>query len=277
MTSIPRDAALFRIDTEWMNALILQFLPPGITDKLPFFVQTWIRNYVFGMGLYLIVGALWCYYVYFCFRFTLFKDGIIPQITDILQQIRVASLAMPMYAMLPTVTDVIVESGWTRSYPRVDDVGLPLYVGYFFVYMLVVEFGVYWMHRLLHEIRPLYDMLHAYHHIYNKQHTLSPFAGLAFHPVDGILQAFPYTIALFIVPMHYLTHLMLLFLTGVWTTNIHDCVDAKIDPVMGAGYHTIHHTSYKDNYGHYFIFMDWLFGTLLTPEDYEEQKLKSRN
>ena len=30
--------------------------------------------------------------------------------------------------------------------------------------------------------------LHVYHHKYNKEHTLSPFAGLAFHPVDGIMQ-----------------------------------------------------------------------------------------
>lgn len=30
--------------------------------------------------------------------------------------------------------------------------------------------------------------LHWDHHKYNKEHTLSPFAGLAFHPLDGILQ-----------------------------------------------------------------------------------------
>lgn len=30
--------------------------------------------------------------------------------------------------------------------------------------------------------------LHYIHHKYNKEHTLSPFAGLAFHPLDGILQ-----------------------------------------------------------------------------------------
>ena len=29
---------------------------------------------------------------------------------------------------------------------------------------------------------------------------------------------------------------------------------------MGAAYHTIHHTTYKHNYGHYFIYMDKLFG-----------------
>jgi lathosterol oxidase len=31
-------------------------------------------------------------------------------------------------------------------------------------------------------------LLHHTHHKYNKEHTLSPFAGLAFNPFDGILQ-----------------------------------------------------------------------------------------
>jgi Delta7-sterol 5-desaturase len=33
------------------------------------------------------------------------------------------------------------------------------------------------MHRELHDIKPLYKYLHATHHIYNKENTLSPFAG----------------------------------------------------------------------------------------------------
>lgn len=63
-----------------------------------------------------------------------------------------------------------------------------MYVVYFFTYMLSVEFFVYWAHRLLHEIKPGYKWLHYIHHKYNKEHTLSPFAGLAFHPIDGMLQ-----------------------------------------------------------------------------------------
>ena len=79
------------------------------------------------------------------------------------------------------MTDFIVERGYTLAYPRVDDVGLLMYVVYFFAYMALVEIGVYWMHRLLHDIKPLYQGLHVYHHIYNKQHTLSPFAGRRYH------------------------------------------------------------------------------------------------
>ena len=44
---------------------------------------------------------------------------------------------------------------------------------------------------------------------------------------------------------------------------------------MGAGYHTIHHTAYRYNYGHYTTIMDAWYGTLLSPEDYPEW-LKSR-
>lgn len=45
---------------------------------------------------------------------------------------------------------------------------------------------------------------------------------------------------------------------------------------MGAGYHTIHHTAYRYNYGHYTTIMDAWYGTLLSPEEYPEW-LKQRS
>jgi Delta7-sterol 5-desaturase len=118
--------------------------------------------------------------------------------------------------------------------------------------------------------------LHNVHHKYNKEHSLSPFAGLAFHPIDGMLQALPYAITLFIVPMHFFTHEILLFLTALWTANIHDNINGNLLPIMGAGWHTIHHTSYKQNYGHYFVIMDWLFDTLISPEEFEAQNAERK-
>ncbi|KAF2577154.1 hypothetical protein F2Q68_00002564, partial [Brassica cretica] len=175
----------------------------------------------------------------------------IPTRKAMLLQIHVAMKAMPCYTLLPTVSEYMIES---------------------------VEFGIYWMHRELHDIKPLYKHLHATHHIYNKQNTLSPFAGLAFHPVDGILQALPHVIALFIVPIHFTTHLGLLFMEAIWTANIHDCIHGNIWPVMGAGYLTIHHTTYKHNYGHYTIWMDWMFGSLKDPllEDVDNRDISKK-
>lgn len=222
--------------------------------------------------LYFGLGSLWCYYVYYCYGTVLYPPGEIPSGIAILEQMGVAFLGMPIYAALPAFTEFICEQGWTLAYARVSDVGLPRYLLYFALYMASVEFFVYWQHRLLHDIRPGYKILHFIHHKYNKEHTLSPFAGLAFHPFDGILQALPYTWTLFYVPMHFLTHELLLFATAVWTTNIHDNIHVHCPPIMGARYHTIHHTLYKVNYGHYTVYMDSLMGTLVTPEEYDAKK-----
>lgn len=77
-------------------------------------------------------------------------------------------------------------------------------------------------------------------------------------------------IAPFIAPMQFTTHLILMSTEAIWITNIHDCIDGTLWPVMGAGYHTIHHTSYKHNDGHY-IFMDWVFGILCEPKSQAQQ------
>jgi lathosterol oxidase len=263
-------------ENKWKNSLVMWLFPQALQDAMPHVVQTWLRCWILCAAVYFGVGAIWAYYGYFCFGDKLYAPGAIPAWKDVAEQMKVSNWSMPLYSVLPTLTEMAAEKGWTKAYPRIDNVGLPLYILYFFLYMTSVEFCVYWMHRLLHEIKWAYKYLHLDHHKYNKEHTLSPFAGLAFHPLDGILQAVPYAWTLFYCPMHFLTHEILLFATGVWTANIHDNIHGNVWPVMGAGYHTVHHTNYKTNYGHYFVFMDQIFGTLEKPEDYEQRKLKAQ-
>eukprot|EP00798_Chlamydomonas_sp_ICE-L_P014177 gene14177-20144_t len=299
--------ALLIEEDEWKNSLVMWMFPDYIRDQLPRYVQAWIRNWIMCLGVYFGFGGAWCYYTYFCFGDVLFKPGTIPAMRDVVEQIWVAAksvngvgvplasiglghwrqqqcrpalavqplrqlvsvLAIPLYSLLPAFSEYCAEEGWTMVYPRVENVGLPMYVIYFYLYMCSVEFGVYWVHRGLHDWKTGYKSLHYIHHKYNKEHTLSPFAGLAFHPIDGMLQAAPYVWSLFFIPTHFLTHELLLFATGIWTTNIHDCIHGKTWPVLGAGYHAIHHTTYKHNYGHYFVFMDQMFNSLETPEEHE--------
>lgn len=258
----------------WKNDLVMWMFPQAFRDATPHLFHTWLRCWILCQAVYFVVGGLWSYYIYFCFGDVLFPPAGMPGWSEVTEQIKVSVLSMPLYSLLPALAEMAAEKGWTAAYPRVENVGLPLYLVYFVLYMTSVEFGVYWVHRLLHEIKWAYKYLHFDHHKYNKEHTLSPFAGLAFHPIDGILQAMPYVWTLFYCPMHFLTHEILLFATGVWTVNIHDNIDGKVWPIMGARFHTIHHTTYKTNYGHYFIFMDKWFGTLETPEDYDRRMAK---
>lgn len=258
--------ALFTEETQLYNDIVLSFLPSKWRSHMHHNLQTWLRNYLAGCAVYLVGGALWCFYVYFLFGARFYPPGGIPSSEAIWKQIGVSMRAMPVYCALPTLSEWMIENGWTRCYSQVAEIGWAKYLLCLAFYLLLVEAGIYWAHRELHDVKPLYTWLHAIHHIYNKQNTLSPFAGLAFHPLDGIIQALPHVLALFIVPMHFLTHELLLFMEGVWTTNIHDNIHGNVFPIMGAGYHTIHHTTYRHNYGHYTILMDWMFGTLKTPK-----------
>lgn len=79
-------------------------------------------------------------------------------------------------------------------------------------------------------------------------------------------QASPYTFGMFILPVHFWTHLAMLFFTALWTTNIHDTLTGDTEPVMGSAYHTIHHTAYVNNYGQIFVLFDWLHDTLQPPK-----------
>ncbi|ONK81676.1 uncharacterized protein A4U43_C01F31740 [Asparagus officinalis] len=224
-------------ETEWYNDIVLTALLPGWAWKpLPRPIRTWLRNYIGGTLIYFISGFLWCFYIYYLKRNVYLPKEAIPSNHAMRLQIKVAMKAMPWYSTLPTLSEYMVESGWTRCYSSINEVSWPMYIAYLVLYLATCEFGIYWMHRELHDLKPLYKHLHATHHIYNKQNTLSPFAGLAFHPLDGILQAVPHVICLFLIPTHFMTHIVLLFIEAVWTANIHDCIHGKIWPVMGAGY-----------------------------------------
>ena len=245
----------FCLENNWKNSI---FLSPYF-DQFPRIGRAWLRNYIAVNYIYFGCGTLWSLLLYGILRKKM------PSAYAILEQVRVSSFAMPFYSLLPALAEYAVEREWTLAYSNISDIGVFWYITNMFVYMSFVEFAVYWIHRVLHW-EPAYRLLHAPHHIYNKEHTLTPFAGLAFHPLDGILQALPYIIGLFIIPVHFLTYELLLFATGIWTCNIHDCIHGRCEPIMGAGYHTIHHTDYRSNFGHYFIYMDWLFGTLRKPK-----------
>jgi len=74
-------------------------------------------------------------------------------------------------------------------------------------------------------------------------------------------------VCILFMPIHYWTMMVMLFGTGAWTATIHDAVPKQMEPMMGAGYHTIHHEKFNYNYGQYLVLMDWIFGTLLPPTE----------
>lgn len=138
---------------EWLNSLVSPtVIPSKHFNAMPRILQAWVRNCVFSVLVYFGINFAWAFYIYECFGPNLFPKKNMPSWKDMAEQMWVAFWSLPIYAMLPTLTEEVVERGWTLTYARISDVGLPLYIALFVFYMCFVEFGVYWMHRGLHDI-----------------------------------------------------------------------------------------------------------------------------
>jgi len=232
----------------------------------------YLRNFLSGTSLYYIYGSTFHYINYIKDSRKLFipNGGTrqLPEWSVIQDQIILSQCSLFLYVALPVFADFLVDEGYTYTYYNVTELGDNCWYFYLLltlVYFVFVEIGIYWMHRTLHTNKTLFKYIHARHHSYDSAETLSPWASIAFHPLDGILQASPYVVGLFVIPTHYLTHLVLLFFTEFWATYIHDTLDSDLEPIMGNKYHTLHHTHYMVNYGQVFIFCDWYWGTLQKP------------
>lgn len=58
--------SLFREDTDFYNCIVLgTLLPQSVWTPLSHFFQTWLRNYLGGVLLYLLSGFMWCFYIYY--------------------------------------------------------------------------------------------------------------------------------------------------------------------------------------------------------------------
>ena len=105
------------------------------------------------MAVYFGVGFTWAYYIYQCFGTEFFPKHNMPAWKDMAEQMSVSFAALPLYSLLPSITEELCERGYTLTYAHITDVGVPTFMAYLCLYMAFVEFGVYWMHRGLHEVQ----------------------------------------------------------------------------------------------------------------------------
>jgi lathosterol oxidase len=260
----------------WVNSIFFSdqvaawFILKLNSIEIAHYLLCYLRNFIGAMVVYYGTASV---FHYFCYVHPMSKKvyeaqgRTRPKWDVIKNQIQLSQASLTIYTMLPVLDEFLVESGWTKVYHTIEEIGgWPSHIATMLLYFACVEVGIYWMHRTLHTNKFLYKHVHLKHHQYKSAETLTPWASIAFHPLDGMLQASPYVLMLPFVPCHYLTHFGLLFFTAIWATYIHDAMDWNIDPVMGSKYHTVHHTHYIYNYGQVFIFCDWFWGTLRLPE-----------
>ena len=173
------------------------------------------------------------------------------------------AIAVVTAACAPTAASLsgwLGASPWPSHWPQVLQVLLAL---------LVSELGMYWLHRLQHEVPWLWPM-HAVHHSAPRLCWLN---SARFHPVDIVLVVvvgLPPTL-IWGCPPEVLALASLL--AGVHGAFQHANIDLKLGPLNWvfsmAELHRFHHSTElresNANYGGTLIFWDILFGTRFMP------------
>lgn len=196
---------------------------------------------------------------------------------QIARELKTSFIAVLAIATINAPLHLSLELGYSKIYLEFDYFNnIALSLAYWAlsvaIFFVISDFCIYWIHYALHS-NLLYVPIHKLHHSFIYP---SPFTAFAFHPLDAWAQSWPYWFVPYLIPMHKLTHLVLLVAVTVWTTSIHDRItftDWQI--VNGAGHHYVHHRDFKHNYGQYFTWCDRLFGTYKDPiETPESMRLK---
>lgn len=232
--------------------------------------ETDIERQCLSVFFTLIVGALALYFVVAGFVYVVLFDKEIRQHRFFLKdqekiEIGYALSAIPWIALYSMPLFVAELRGHSKLYDAIEDRGWEYLAKSIVAFTLWNDFAVYVVHRALHS-KLLYVRVHKMHHLF-KVHT--PFAALAFTPMDGFLQSLPYHLFIFVVPMHKLTYIISFTMVQMWTVFIHDhffVVPEWLDPfINGSAHHTDHHMYFNYNHGLYFTYMDRLGGTYRTP------------
>lgn len=155
-----------------------------------YYVLCYLRDLVAGTAVYWITAGIWHLIIYNILGNSLFisKGRPYPSKETIMDQMALAQSSIFVYAGLPIISEYLIENKYTRCFFYLGEVGLLPSLLYLVVYIVLVEIGIYWVHRTLHTNKFLYKYIHALHHKYNKSVTMTPWASIAFNPIDGILQ-----------------------------------------------------------------------------------------
>jgi sterol desaturase/sphingolipid hydroxylase (fatty acid hydroxylase superfamily) len=166
------------------------------------------------------------------------------------------------------------QHGWTLIYRDVHAYPLwylPLSV---LLYLFAHDTWFYWTHRMMHH-PALFRWFHRAHH---RSHNPSPWAAYAFSPLEALMQAMIFPLAVGLYPMHLAA--FGLFMLWQLTFNVIGHTGYEIYPrrmmdswlgkvINTPTHHVMHHETSRGNYGLYFNVWDRLMGT--NHDRYEER------
>lgn len=197
----------------------------------------------------------------------------LPERKHIMREIGYSASSLFIFGVVLVGLGWCYQHGYTMAYTPANKLGW----GYYFfslVYMIFLHDAYfYWTHRLMHW-KPLFRTVHIKHHL---SINPTPFAALAFHPLEAFVEIIIVPILAFIFPHHPSIAQIIFFYSLMVNVGGHmgyetvprNFVNHKLLKWHNTStHHNMHHRLVKYNYGLYFNIWDRIMGT--NHPDYEK-------
>jgi sterol desaturase/sphingolipid hydroxylase (fatty acid hydroxylase superfamily) len=168
----------------------------------------------------------------------------------------------------------MIRAGWTQMYFKLGKHSMGWFVASVALTIVLHDAYFYWTHRLMHHPR-LFRLFHRTHHLSTNP---TPWAAYAFAPLEAVVQAGIFPLAVLLVPLHPLAF----FAFMIWQLSFNVAghagfefhprwlIDSWLGKILNTPTnHVMHHEHFRGNYGLYFNVWDRLMGT--NHERYEER------
>jgi sterol desaturase/sphingolipid hydroxylase (fatty acid hydroxylase superfamily) len=147
--------------------------------------------------------------------------------------------------------------------------------------LLVHDTYFYWAHRWMHH-KSVFRLVHRVHHLSTNP---SPWAAMAFHPVESVIEGSVIALIAFLFPVHPLA--IGIFLLIMMIYNVYGHLGYELYPkgfsrsqigrwINTSVNHNMHHQHVNGNYGLYFLWWDRWMGTLQTSYEDTFEQIQSR-
>lgn len=204
-----------------------------------------------------------------------------PSNSDIIREIKYSILTLLIFSLIPFIIFNTNLKNYTLVYEDIEKYGLFWFSIAFLVMLLLHDMYFYFMHRLMHYPK-IFKYVHRLHH---KSINPSPWAALAFHPFEAIIETGIVFILFFCIPLTFYHFLFFYFFMMLY--NVYGHLGWEIFPknfnksligkwINTSINHNQHHQFFKGNYGLYFLWWDRWLNTLNENYDSHYDEIQNR-
>lgn len=204
-----------------------------------------------------------------------------PTNKEMLREVAYSCVTMLIFGAFGWAVFQLKQAGYTQIYANLSDHS----GAYTFLSLGLLIFfhdtWFYWTHRLMHQPR-IFPIFHRVHHL---SHNPSPWAAFAFHPLEAVVEAAFFPIAVFLFPLHGLTIVLFMFFMMILNVMGHTGFEYAPKGFTRHAFwkwfntpthHNMHHHYTKGNFGLYFNIWDRLMGTNHKHYDREFEEVLNR-